>query len=192
MATWGRPLARQMRHIVFTKHLQARFLRTENPIFLTGRHLPFKSDLDDELRIAGIAVAHISREFRDFHKKHWTYDCGRDVLNVATVRRHMSDDRLAAFAYWAGIHISAFLTSVAIQGNGGTGELLTNGVLNGAVSHENPEFAMTARWHDPTRPYDEQTATFPELGWSFNVVSTASRRWCPQGGKILYKTNGQQ
>jgi hypothetical protein len=172
------------------KPLNTDFLRADGQIVLP-RRISLYEDLDDTLEAADIQVANVSDDLRALYCAYCSgHRSDRDseevVLNVGTMRQRMPDGWLAAFYYWAGIRTGSFLSAVALQSDGRPGILLTNGKLNGSVLSENPQYAVTCRWHDPTRPYPKQTATFPELGWSFNLVPTSGREWCPQGGKILY------
>ncbi|MDO8576217.1 MAG: hypothetical protein Q7R90_02785 [bacterium] len=169
------------------KPLSTEFLRPEKPIILMDKQIVLRHSLDETLAEAGIMVANITSDFRAFYTSCCSDDAPEDeILNVGTMRQRMPDDWLAAFHYWAGIYLKSALGAVALQGWGQPGNLLTNGKLNGNVLEENPQYGATFRWHDPARSYEEQTAQYPKRGWSFHVVHVGTRRWCPQGGKILY------
>ena len=168
------------------RQLNVESLRPETPVLLTGRKIVLKHDLNETLRNAGIQIANISGMFRDYYVNCWTRAQGSETLYRCTVRHPMPGDLLKAFTFWSGVLLVDFLSTIAIQGDGQEGSLLNNGKLNGCVLRENPEWSMTARWHDPLRPYSEQTAVFPKLGWSLHAVPTRNRGWCPQGGMILF------
>ncbi len=145
-------------------------------------------DVAETFDTCGIKIANVSNGFKaiyDVYRLNLNVS-EQKVLNVGTMLKRMPDDWLAAFYYWAGLPLPAFIEALTKQASGKDGDLLTNGKLNGAILAEDPQYAITCRWHNPDRPYPEQTATFPSLGWSIHVVATGSRCWCQQGGKIIY------
>lgn len=168
--------------------LSTEFLRADGQVNLATIVPLDGTPLSRLFALLGIKAANISPDFDLFYRQNWSQGSSvyETTMNVGTMRQRMPDEWLVAFHYWAGIRLDACLGAVALQGNGEKGILLTNGKLNGCVLAEFPQYAATFRWHDPSRPYPEQTATYHNLGWSFHVVHVGSRQWCPQGGKILY------
>lgn len=186
MATERCPLARQMEIVMERKPLSTDFLRPDGQVVPST--VVLYEVLIKTLGEAGVKIANVSEDFVAYYHTYWEAGSKRSgaALQVGTVRKPMPHEWVAAFHYWAGINLRTLFGAITLQGKGGEGMLLTNGKLNGCILAEDPQYAATFRWHDPTRPYPEQTATFPDLGWSLHVVHVNSRCWCPQGGRVLY------
>lgn len=172
--------------------LNAPFLREEDSVLVGGDK--WSNSSFDELVFEGLLrIANASPEFVDFCRQHRPIP-GRSPnqtwLNVSTVKRRLSDDWVEAFRFWSGLPLQLFLPAAVLQGtlmkHNKPTSLLINGTSNGCVLKENPDWAAVVRWHDPERSYEFQTATWPNPGWSFGIVSTLSRAWCHPGMRIMY------
>lgn len=168
------------------KPLSTRFLRADGE--LLPDTVEFRNDINKTFFGAQIKIANISEDFKAFWRTYGGESVPSDKrgLYVSTVRQRIPEEWIGPFWYWGGVSLSGLFGALKLQACGEPGILLINGKLNGCILADEPRYAATFRWHDTSRPYPEQTATFSANGWSLHLVRTDSRCWCPQGGRILY------